>query len=176
MNGANSLARFALGTHVKIIANQGGLYAAQIGVVGIISKQRQKRTYGYRSYDVSYHDAKNREKICIVREDDLEAAEAPAPRLPAKLRHAHEYRDERPRGEHLWCDAGGSFIEDCSICRAYLGDTLTATTTVFACARGRGSVTCQHDWQVWPDGRYRHCPKCKASERTQVTQEGDADA
>lgn len=351
--------RFALGQPVRVIANHGGLYAAQIGVVGIIARQRTKRRYGYRSYNVSYQDAKGSEKVVIVREDDLEAVadgvtesptpaqpadtpappdalfqlgqrvtvhppadgledeypsfthypivgeiasacqvtaggvhcydvkfpriergvstecwppvsireahllpepsqvgwlassaastktasdkpitpmpepkfsvgdhvavdsrsdlcyetwarkgaigeireigrpvrgvrrytvryhsprigvhetrireehllkvEPPAPRQYAKARHAYEYRDEHPRGEHLWCDAAGCFIEDCAICRAYLGDTLTAPTTAFACARGRGgSVTCQHTWQVWPDGRYRHCPKCKASER-----------
>lgn len=71
--------RFAPGQRVKIIANQGGLYAAQIGVVGVISKQRQKRSYGYRTYDVTYMKPfslpgeKGREKIVTVREDDLEA-------------------------------------------------------------------------------------------------------
>lgn len=66
--------RFALGQRVAIVANQGGLYSAQIGVAGVVSKQRQKRRYGYRSYDVTYHDAKGREKVVIVREDDLVAA------------------------------------------------------------------------------------------------------
>ena len=277
--------RYALGQTVRVIANNGGLYSAQIGVVGIISKQRQKRRYGYRSYDVSYMkpfslpNEKGREKIVIVREDDLEAfpnaadaaipeqsAEQPPkfsvselvsvdehsavcyapythkgaigvivgvgkpvrgirrydvrysgdtpaiqraiardplhalpvtqireehlvqvdvptvpeslsePPRPAVSRHAYEYRAEKQRkGERLWCDAGGSFIEDCAVCRAMVGDTLDtlmgdAAVTVFACARGRGAVTCAHAWQVWPDGRYRHCPKCKQSERVKLAE------
>jgi hypothetical protein len=67
--------RFSVGQRVKVIANQGGLYAAQIGVIGVIAKPRQKRL-GYRSYDVSYRNAKGAERIVIVREDDLELAPA----------------------------------------------------------------------------------------------------
>ena len=78
--------RFALHQTVKIIANQGGLYAAQIGVVGVISKQRQKRRYGSRNYDVTYQNEKGREKRVIVREDDLEAVTVEeTPALPAAV-------------------------------------------------------------------------------------------
>lgn len=258
--------RFTQGQRVRIIANAGGLYSAQIGVVGVIARKRQYRRWGYHTYDVDYQDAKGREKrVTSVREDDLEAVEAveaeaaveptpaqtakaaelppkfsrgehvtvdrhsalayeaftrggavgvivgvgtpvrgirrydvryaadtpaaqravarnrmgllplaqireehlllaepPAPREYATARHAYEYREKYPSDYHLWCDAGGSFIEACAVCRAHEGDTLTGTspTPQVGCVR-RGT----HDWQVWPDGRYRHCVKCKANER-----------
>ena len=66
--------RFARGQRVKIIANEGGLYGAQIGVVGVIERKRQYRRWGYHTYDVGYQDANGHDKLVTsVREDDLEA-------------------------------------------------------------------------------------------------------
>lgn len=84
MSRQTSAYRYVVGQRVKITANNGGLYSAQIGVVGVIWPQRSARRHGgYHCYDVAYRNEKGAERAVIVREDDLEATDAPiAPEQP----------------------------------------------------------------------------------------------
>jgi hypothetical protein len=171
---------------------------------------------------VTYHDAQGREKIVIVREDDLEACETtdePVPQptpekvMPAKPAKVKTKTPEKPPlfslGERVTVDQHSALGYDSFTRKAAVGEIIEISKPVRGIRRymvryptrvmtrireehllpaeapteptsaprveilavtavcvGRGaSPRCDHTWQVWPDGRYRHCPKCKMSER-----------
>ena len=118
--------RFALGEHVTVDPRSALCYETftRKGAVGVIV-EIGKPVRGIRRYTVRFdvpHLGGARDSR--IREEHLVKVEAPAqvgePRQYVKPRHAYEYRDQHPKDEHLWCDAGGCFIEDCVVCEAHL--------------------------------------------------------